>query len=273
MVQKELENYHGMAALSPDLPLTEQVQEIYVQRVRDDAAERGLQLGMIVPRLLQTPFVEQFQPESVRMFQQYQQYERWRQSRAAEMGSVSGNAGINTVSNNGLNFIVNVERNLYNINHADGYVINIPTTRTDVGWGRDFRVNPLNRPIPTSVTVTEAYEILMEDIRMIENAFIQTFGDGFFEQHQLDALVSLRFNTGALSNFDGLIEYLRAGNYDRNTMRTIFENHYQYVAERYDLGRYFEGWMNRVDRTLDLFFDGNYGHMPIDALTGRVDIN
>jgi len=49
MVQKELENYHGMAKLSPDLPLTEQVQEIYVQKVRNQAIENGLQSGVIMP--------------------------------------------------------------------------------------------------------------------------------------------------------------------------------------------------------------------------------
>jgi len=184
--------------------------------------------------------------------------------------------GASVVSDNGLNFIANLERNLYTISHSNGYITSIPTTYADVGWGRDFRVNPLpvGRPVPTSVNAAEALELMREDVEMIERAFIRDFGNGFFTQQQLDALVSLRFNTGALSNFDGLIDYLRTGNYDRDIMRTIFVNHYQSIVDEHPHNqRYFDGWMNRIERTLDLFFAGNYGNMPIDAITGRVNRN
>jgi len=184
--------------------------------------------------------------------------------------------GASAVSDNGLNFIANLERNLYTISHSNGYITSIPTTYADVGWGRDFRVNPLpvGRPVPTSVNAAEALELMRDDVEMIERAFIRDFGNGFFTQQQLDALVSLRFNTGALSNFDGLIDYLRTGNYDRDIMRNIFVNHYQNIVDEHPHNqRYFDGWMNRIERTLDLFFDGNYGNMPIDAITGRVNRN
>ena len=33
---------------------------------------------------------------------------------------------------------------------------------------------------------------------------------------------------------------------------------------------YRDGWNNRTEKMLDIFFDGNYGYMPIDAVNGKV---
>ena len=33
---------------------------------------------------------------------------------------------------------------------------------------------------------------------------------------------------------------------------------------------YRDGWYNRTEKMLDIFFDGNYGYMPIDAVIGKV---
>ena len=38
------------------------------------------------------------------------------------------------------------------------------------------------------------------------------------------------------------------------------------------LGQYRQGWYDRVDRMVNVFFDVNYGNMPIDAVNGRVII-
>ena len=34
--------------------------------------------------------------------------------------------------------------------------------------------------------------------------------------------------------------------------------------------KYIDGWYNRTEKMLDVFFDGNYGEMSIDAVKGKV---
>ena len=172
----------------------------------------------------------------------------------------------------GHNMIANMERDLNTINYDKntGLITGIPSTDTDVGYGHDFIKNPMSS-VPSSMSASEAYELLKLDAVAFENA-IATGINANFTQNQFNALISLRYNVGYLGEVDGLLPYLESGSYDRNSMESIIKSNYDAIINFNPANEIYRvGWYNRTDKMLDIFFDGNYGHMPIDAVNGRVN--
>ena len=124
---------------------------------------------------------------------------------------------------------------------------------------------------PKDLSSSEALELLKEDVKQFELGVSKL--EANLTQDQFNALVSLRYNVGFLSNIDGLIEYLENNEtYDRETLKSIINGYYDnIIIENPNNEQFRKGWYNRTDRMLDIFFDGNYGYMPIDALNGKVN--
>jgi len=54
-------------------------------------------------------------------------------------------------------------------------------------------------------------------------------------------------------------------------LKKIIIDHYDGIIKRNPIQeKNRAGWYNRTERFLDIFFEGDYGDMPIDAVNGRV---
>lgn len=168
---------------------------------------------------------------------------------------------------NGINMIANMERNPSQVEYdADGNITEIKPTKTDNGYGHDVGVNKTSLKTLSS---QEALELLKEDAQTAVNAIASIDAD--FTQDQFNALVSLRYNIGYLSNIDGFLEYLEAGKYDRDEMRNLINGYYdKLVTKNPGNKENIDGWYRRTEKMLNIFFDGDYGDMPIDAVNGKV---
>jgi len=174
---------------------------------------------------------------------------------------------IETLDDRGINLLANMERGLNDIvfDSTTGAILSIPTTLEDVGYGRDRIQRPMN-PEPSEVSAMEALRLLREDASGSELAIATQIL--IYDQDQFNALVSLRFNIGFLGNIEGLLEYLEGGVFVRDELGNLINTHYRNIIARNPqrFERYRQGWYNRTERFLNVFFDGNYGHMPIDAV-------
>ncbi|SET46534.1 protein of unknown function [Lacrimispora sphenoides] len=189
---------------------------------------------------------------------------------------------VTTLNSTGYNMIANMERNLSLIGYdkKTGLIISIPTTSTDVGYGHDYIKNPLPT-VPTSMTASKAYELLKKDLSGIGpdgkvdkiKDYIGAIADidACFTQDHFNALVGLRYNIGSLGVVDGLLPYLENGAYKRSELKKIVNSYYDAIIKKNPANElYRDGWYNRTEKMLDIFFDGNYGYMPIDAVNGKV---
>jgi len=171
------------------------------------------------------------------------------------------------MSNNGYNFLAGCEV-IWNASYmhydSNGNLVSIDQHGNDVGYGYDKQ-----HGVTGSLSATAAFTLMAKYVGGIEQAFKATFGNNFFSQNQFDALVTLRYNLKNLDVIPGLVNYLKqnAGNYNQATMRSMIQAYYQSLNDPTN----YQGWMNRVDKILDLFFNGNYGDMPIDTMTGQVN--
>ncbi|WP_143320597.1 lysozyme [Clostridium sp. HBUAS56010] len=103
--------------------------------------------------------------------------------------------------------------------------------------------------------------------------FISTGINAKLTQDQFNSLVGLRYNVGALGEINRLLPYLESGSYEKSTLRNIINSHYDAIIKsKPDKEKYKVGWYSRTEKTLEIFFDGNYGDMPIDAVNGKVII-
>jgi len=57
-------------------------------------------------------------------------------------------------------------------------------------------------------------------------------------------------------------------NDDEKMFYDILEKYYR---ERPGNQYFYTGWMNRVDKILNVYFDNNYFDMQIDAINGRIN--
>jgi GH24 family phage-related lysozyme (muramidase) len=178
---------------------------------------------------------------------------------------------ITALDNRGLNLIANMERNPFLPgvvwDGVTGEILRIDTTLADVGYGRDRVQRPMADE-PVYLTAAQALRLLREDVARDEEVAASF---PLQNQHQFNAVVSLRFNIGSLGSVYGLVDYLNEGVYEKDIMRGLIIAHYDDIIERHPHNeRYRQGWYNRTERFLDVFFDGNYGYMPIDAVRGVV---
>lgn len=179
---------------------------------------------------------------------------------------------ISKLDSKGFNMIANMERNKSGIDYdvSTGKIISIPTIGPDVGYGHDITQNPM-KSIPNSLSASEALKLLKEDVEEIEKKINDDINANF-TQNQFNALVSLRYNIGGLGEINGFIEYLEKGIYDRQEMESIINAYYnERIEENPKKEQNRQGWYNRTKKFLDVFFDSNYGNMPIDAVNGKVD--
>ena len=177
---------------------------------------------------------------------------------------------VTKLDNSGLNMIANFERGKSEIeSDENGNIILIPKTNTDVGYGHDYKTNPLSYEAK-DLSSSEALDLLKADVKQFEEGVSKLEAD--LTQDQFNALVSLRYNIGFLSNIDGLIEYLENNEtYDRETLKSIINGYYDKIINKNSNNEKFrKGWYNRTEKMLDIFFNGDYGDMPIDAVNGKV---
>ncbi|MFV0240583.1 MAG: PAAR-like protein [Lacrimispora sphenoides] len=189
---------------------------------------------------------------------------------------------VTNLDSTGYNMIANMERNLSLIEYDEktGLITSIPTNSTDVGYGHDYIKNPLPS-VPTSMTASGAYELLKNDLNGIDSDgkvvkhkdYIGAIAgiDAELTQDQFNALVGLRYNIGSLGVVDGLLEYLEKGFYERTKLKNLINSYYDAIIKSVPANeKYRDGWYNRTEMMLNIFFDGNYGYMPIDAVNGKV---
>ena len=179
---------------------------------------------------------------------------------------------ITGLDENGLNMIANIERNVKQIVVDDkGNIVSVPIIGNDVGYGFDISVNKLPEDYSSSdLTSEQAYELLKITAEEFSLAIAKEF-DVTLSQDQFNALVLLKYNIGYLSNIKGFMEYIENGKYNRDEMRTMINNYYDLIISRNPKNeKYRNGWYNRTEAMLDIFFDGNYGNMPIDVVNGKV---
>ena len=168
--------------------------------------------------------------------------------------------------------IANRERSLSSVKIDDNNnITSIPIIGNDVGYGFDISVNNLPTGfVAGDLTPEQAYELLI----ISTNSFSSAISDSFdinLNQDQFNALVLLKYNIGYLSNINGLMDYIESGNYDRIKMESMINGYYDSLIDSNpENERYRIGWYNRTKTMLDIFFDGDYGSMPIDAEKGKV---
>ena len=180
---------------------------------------------------------------------------------------------ITTLDYNGLNLIANRERNLNTIKYDETKkIVSIPKYYDDVGYG--FDISQENLPagfVAGDLTAEEAYELL----KISSQKFADAIANGFsiyLNQNQFNALVLLKYNIGYLSNIPGFMDYIENGVYDREEMTSMINGYYDSIIKgNPEKAIYRNGWYNRTEAMLDVFFDGNYGYMPIDAVNGEVN--
>lgn len=181
---------------------------------------------------------------------------------------------IKVLDSKGVNMIANMERNKSQIEYdvSTGIILSIPTILPDVGYGHDINQRPIN-PIPDSLSAKEALELLIKDLDEFETA-IATGINVSLTQDQFNALVSLRYNVGSLGVIEGLLEYLEKSSYERAKLKNLINSHYDAIIKKNpSKEKYKSGWYSRTEKFLDIFFDGNYGNMLIDAVNGKVIFN
>jgi GH24 family phage-related lysozyme (muramidase) len=188
-----------------------------------------------------------------------------------------GQLKVETLDSNGLNMIANMERNLSQIDYdaATGVIIGIPKSGNDVGYGFDIskRTIPAEIQVSEPATAAEALALLKHAVKQDEKGIAESedLSGIYFTQNQFNALVSLRYNIGPIGQVDGLLEYLASASYQRARLKAIVNAYYDGIIVRNPANeKYRQGWYSRTERFLDIFFDGNYGYMPIDAVNGRV---
>lgn len=189
---------------------------------------------------------------------------------------VPDNVGVKRVEildSKGLNMIANMERNPNQIiyDNKTGIISSIPNKLPDIGYGHDINKRPIN-PLPKSLSASEAYELLKKDVAEFENA-VATGVNANLTQDQFNALVGLRYNVGSLGEIDGLLLYLENGSYEKSKLKKLINDHYDAIIKKKpDKEKYRNGWYRRTETTISIFFDGNYGDMPIDAVRGKVAV-
>ena len=178
---------------------------------------------------------------------------------------------ITSVDDKGLNKIANMERNPGQIKHANGVIICVPLKGNDVGYGHDFKSNPLPESWIRDLSAEDALTLLRQDVNAIASP-LKTL-EANLTQDQFNALVTLRYNVGSIRKITGLTEYLEENtSYDRAEMREIIIGYYDSIIDKNpENEKHRAGWYSRTDAMLDLFFDGNYGNMSIDAVNGKVN--
>lgn len=152
---------------------------------------------------------------------------------------------------------------VWSIRTKTGIISSIPNKLPDIGYGHD---------LPKSLSASEAYELLKKDVAEFENA-VATGVNANLTQDQFNALVGLRYNVGSLGEIDGLLLYLENGSYEKSKLKKLINDHYDAIIKKKpDKEKYRNGWYRRTETTISIFFDGNYGDMPIDAVRGKVTV-
>ncbi|OPZ87060.1 MAG: tRNA(Glu)-specific nuclease WapA precursor [Firmicutes bacterium ADurb.Bin419] len=186
---------------------------------------------------------------------------------------VTGN-NATTVSDNGLNYIANMEvgkRDL--VLDANGNILQIKPTvnNTTIGYGYDLTQDPLNTGIKKATNISQATALkYLKGVANIYANKITTSKDITISlnQQQLDALVALRYNVGALGEVPNLLNDIN-NNASYSTMQNhIYVFYDDIVKADPSKAQYLQGWKNRADTILNTYFYGNYGSMPINAVKG-----
>ena len=137
-------------------------------------------------------------------------------------------------------------------------------------YGHDIVTNPLGYTPPNPMSSVGALNLLKKDTKEITDKFKKDIKRKFTQQ-QLNTLVAIRYNCGALSQFDELLYMLENGNYDRKKLTNSINNYYRGLVQKNPANnKYLNGWLNRTEKMMNVFFDGSYGEMPIDAVNGKV---
>lgn len=111
---------------------------------------------------------------------------------------------------------------------------------------------------------------MRQNVAEFENA-VATGVNANLTQDQFNALVGLRYNVGSLGEIDGLLLYLENGSYEKSKLKKLINDH-AIIKKKPDKEKYRNGWYRRTETTISIFFDGNYGDMPIDAVRGKVAV-
>jgi GH24 family phage-related lysozyme (muramidase) len=178
------------------------------------------------------------------------------------------------VRDNGLNYIANLEV-LKNdlVLDSNGNILEVKQTmnNTTIGYGYDLTQDPLKLGIKTATNISNgtALDYLKKASEDSANK-ISTSSDISItlNQCQLDALVALRYNVGSLGAISNIFNDIN-NKASYNTFQNDIFKHYEHIVENNpDKAQYLDGWKNRAVSILDIYFNGDYGSMPINAVKG-----
>jgi RHS repeat-associated protein len=193
--------------------------------------------------------------------------------KAAKEKAKKDSNNVYQVSDNGVNFLANLEVGENQlVLDSKGKILGVKATNsTTIGYGYDIGQDPLDKNIKkaTKMSQADALDLLNEGIyycavRISDPKDITID----LNQYQVDALVALRYNAGGLGGIDGLLEDINNGaSYD--TLKNDLYSHYEAIVEKHtSQAKNLDGWLNRVDKILNLYFNGDYGEMPVNAVEG-----
>ncbi|MDF2885213.1 MAG: putative peptidoglycan binding domain, partial [Clostridiaceae bacterium] len=179
-----------------------------------------------------------------------------------------------TVSDNGLNFIANMEVGKGDlVLDSNGNIIEIKPTvnNTTIGYGYDLTKDPLNLGIKTAKNISQADAL--DYLKRVSNQYAQVIANSkditiTLNQQQLDALVALKYNIGSLGVVPNLLSDINTNASYSTIQNDIYAYYNSLVQINPNNSKYLQGWKNRADTILDAYFYGNYGSMPINAVKG-----
>ncbi|TYQ16372.1 UNVERIFIED_CONTAM: hypothetical protein Cloal_2905 [Acetivibrio alkalicellulosi] len=186
----------------------------------------------------------------------------------------TGNTGATTVSDEGLNYIANLEvakKDL--VLDSQGNILEVKPTvnNTTIGYGYDLPQDPLNLGIKTATNISQ--DTALNLLKRVSNRMADIITNSpditiELDQYQLDSLVALRYNVGSLGVIPNIFDNINnKATYDtfKNDIFGFYEN---LVEINPDNAIYLDGWKNRATSMLNVYFYGDYGSMPIDAVKG-----
>jgi hypothetical protein len=173
----------------------------------------------------------------------------------------------------GLSYIANKEVSKEQLNLDDeGNIISVyPSDERTIGYGYDIIEDPLKLNIDEAKEISQDYAL--ELLTKVSNKMATPILDSpditkELSQQELDGLVVLRYNIGSLGVVDNLIEDINE-NAPYDVMKNDIDTYYDKLVEINPSNiDYREGWQNRTNDTLELYFYGNYVEMPINVVEG-----
>lgn len=188
-----------------------------------------------------------------------------------EMG---GNEAVDSIlGDEGLSYIANKEVGKEQLNLDDeGNIISVyPSDERTIGYGYDIIEDPLKLNIDEAEEISQDYAL--ELLTRVSNSMATPILESVditreLSQQELDGLVVLRYNIGSLGVVDNLIEDINE-NAPYDVMKNDIDTYYDKLVEINPSNiDYREGWQNRTNETLELYFYGDYGEMPINVVEG-----